>query len=103
MGKKCTETGTCELCLREYTDITVHHLTPKEMGGTFLPTAKLCKPCHKQIHALYKNAELAVRLNSIQLLQQDDKIRKYLKWIRKQPSSKLTKARKSNERKSKGR
>ncbi len=103
MGKKRTETGTCELCLREYTDITVHHLTPKEMGGTFLPTAKLCIPCHKQIHALYTNAELAVRLNSIQLLQQDDKIRKYLKWIRKQPSCKLTKARKSNERKSKGR
>lgn len=85
------------------TDITVHHLTPKEMGGTFLPTAKLCIPCHKQIHALYTNTELAVRLNTIQLLQQDDKIRRYLQWIRKQPSSKLTKARKSNERKSKGR
>jgi 5-methylcytosine-specific restriction enzyme A len=103
MGKKRKETGTCELCLRADTDITIHHLTPKELGGTFLPTAKLCVPCHKQIHAIYMNAELAVRLNSIELLQQDDKIRKYLKWIRKQPSSKLTKARKSNERKLKGR
>ncbi|MDM5226654.1 HNH endonuclease [Cytobacillus sp. NJ13] len=103
MGKKRTESGTCELCLREDLVITVHHLTPKEMGGTFLPTANLCIPCHKQIHALYTNPELAVRLNKIELLQQDEKIEKYLKWIRKQPSTKLTKAKKSNERKVKGR
>ncbi|PWW27752.1 hypothetical protein DFO73_10762 [Cytobacillus oceanisediminis] len=49
MGKKRTETGACELCLREEVEITIHHLTPKEMGGTFLPTANLCIPCHKQI------------------------------------------------------
>jgi hypothetical protein len=48
MGKKKTETGGCELCLREEVEITVHHLTPKEMGGTFLPTAKLGIPCNKQ-------------------------------------------------------
>ncbi|MBT2688979.1 HNH endonuclease [Bacillus sp. ISL-47] len=103
MGKKRKEIGTCELCLREDVEITVHHLTPKEMGGTFLPTANLCIPCHKQIHALYTNVELAARLNKIELLWQDDKIGKYLKWIKKQPSSKLTKSRKSNERKLKGR
>lgn len=34
MGKRQIEAGTCELCLREDIDITVHHLTPKEMGGT---------------------------------------------------------------------
>ncbi|WP_394136708.1 HNH endonuclease [Cytobacillus oceanisediminis] len=103
MGKKRTETGACELCLREDAEITVHHLTPKEMGGTFLPTANLCIPCHKQIHALYSHVELAARLNTIELLQKDEKIGKYMKWIKKQPSSKLTKARKSNEIKSKGR
>ena len=43
----------CELCEREDVEITVHHLLPKEMGGTFGPTANLCIPCHKQIHALY--------------------------------------------------
>jgi hypothetical protein len=53
--------------------ITVHHLTPKETGGTFLPTANLCIPCHKQIHALYTKVELAARLNKIELLQKDEK------------------------------
>ncbi|HZG70056.1 MAG TPA: hypothetical protein VEY51_00845 [Chondromyces sp.] len=99
MGKKKEQTGVCELCLREGVERTEHHLTPKEMGGTFMPTAMLCKPCHKQIHALYTNEELAARLNTIRDLQQDEKIAAYIKWIRKQPPARLVKTRKSNERK----
>ncbi|KHF27079.1 hypothetical protein LR68_04086 [Anoxybacillus sp. BCO1] len=51
--------GICELCGRDDVVFTAHHLTPKEYGGT--ETAKLCFPCHKQIHALYTNEELASR------------------------------------------
>ncbi|MGX1194899.1 HNH endonuclease [Metabacillus sp. SLBN-84] len=91
--------GTCELCKRQDVETTEHHLTPKEMGGTFMPTAMLCIPCHKQIHALYTNDELAVRLNTIQDLRSDPKIASFIKWIRKQPSTKLVRTRKSNERK----
>lgn len=49
--------GTCELCGRHHVRLTEHHLTPKEEGGTFLPTAMLCIPCHKQIdtRALYES------------------------------------------------
>ncbi|MGP1906550.1 HNH endonuclease [Metabacillus sp. JX24] len=97
MAKK--QLGTCELCKRQEVETTEHHLTPKEMGGTFMPTAMLCIPCHKQIHALYTNDELAVRLNTIQDLRSDLKISSFIKWIRKQPSSKLVRTRKSNERK----
>ncbi|MGD6792797.1 HNH endonuclease [Metabacillus indicus] len=97
MAKK--QLGTCELCKRQEVETTEHHLTPKEMGGTFMPTAMLCIPCHKQIHALYTNDELAVRLNTIQDLRSDQKISSFIKWIRKQPSSKLVRTRKSNERK----
>ncbi|MEK3805741.1 HNH endonuclease [Bacillus sp. FSL H8-0547] len=97
MAKK--QLGTCELCKRQEVETTEHHLTPKEMGGTFMPTAMLCIPCHKQIHALYTNDELAVRLNTIHDLRSDPKISSFIKWIRKQPSSKLVRTRKSNERK----
>ena len=41
------------------------------MGGTFGPTANLCIPCHKQIHALYTNEEIAARLTSIDQLKDD--------------------------------
>ncbi|WP_064092205.1 hypothetical protein [Rossellomorea aquimaris] len=99
MGRKTI--GTCELCSRQQVETTIHHLTPKEVGGTFMPTAQLCIPCHKQIHNLYTNDELGVRLNTIEGLKQNEKIRRFIKWIRKQPSSKLVKTKKSNERKSK--
>ena len=89
----------CELCEREDVDTTVHHLLPKEMGGTFGPTANLCIPCHKQIHALYTNEEIAARLTTINKLKEDPQLSRFLKWIRKQPSTKLMKIKKSNDRK----
>ncbi|MFX3622454.1 MAG: HNH endonuclease [Ectobacillus sp.] len=101
MGKK--QLGVCELCKRESLALTVHHLTPRELGGTLGPTASICIACHKQIHALYTNEELAVRMNTIESLRDDEKISAFVKWIRKQPSTKLVRARKSNERKQKGR
>ncbi|MED4399967.1 HNH endonuclease [Metabacillus fastidiosus] len=91
----------CELCEREPVETTVHHLLPKEMGGTFGPTANLCIPCHKQIHALYTNKEIAIRLTTIQELKEDEQLSRFLKWIRKQPPTKLMKIKKSNERKRK--
>ncbi|MBP1157739.1 5-methylcytosine-specific restriction endonuclease McrA [Paenibacillus sp. PvR052] len=44
MSKK-KEPGLCELCGRKDVETTRHHLTPKEKGGTFLPTANLCVAC----------------------------------------------------------
>ncbi|MDQ0232300.1 HNH endonuclease [Metabacillus malikii] len=91
----------CELCNRNDVETTIHHLVPKEMGGTFGPTATLCIPCHKQIHALYTNEELASRLSTVELLKDDENLSKFIKWIRKQPPSKLMKIKKSNERRQK--
>lgn len=93
---------TCELCGRTEVETTVHHLLPKEMGGTFGATANLCIPCHKQIHALYTNEEIAARLTTIKELQQDEQLARFIKWIRKQPPTKIMKIRKSNERRGRG-
>lgn len=90
---------TCELCGRTEVETTVHHLLPKEMGGTFGATAHLCIPCHKQIHALYTNEEIATRLTTIKDLQMDEQLARFVKWIRKQPPTKLMKIKKSNDRK----
>ena len=90
--------GRCELCLRDDVERTVHHLTPREFGGGPEDTSKLCIPCHKQIHALYPNSELAIRLNTIDKLQDDPEMKKYLKWIKKQPAGKLPRIKKSSYR-----
>ncbi|MBE5961884.1 MAG: HNH endonuclease [Lachnospiraceae bacterium] len=90
--------GKCELCHRQNIGLTKHHLLPREEGGKEEHIAYICEDCHKHIHALYTNRELAIRLSTIQDLQADDKICKYLKFIRKQPSSKKVRSVKSNER-----
>lgn len=100
---KAMQVGKCELCGRDDVEVTIHHLTPKEMGGTFLPTANLCIPCHKQIHAFFPNEELAASLNTIELLRMHPDIHKFLKWIKKQPSTRLPKISKSKGRKHKKR
>ncbi|MEC1587824.1 HNH endonuclease, partial [Bacillus spizizenii] len=50
---------------------------------------------------LYTNQELAVRLNGIDELRSDPQLARFVKWIRKQPSEKLIKTKKSHERKKK--
>lgn len=92
----------CELCGREGVETTEHHLVPREEGGKNMPTARLCIPCHKQIHALYSNRELAVKLYTIERLQKDEKIKKYLDWIRKKPATHIASIKKSRERRTKG-
>jgi 5-methylcytosine-specific restriction enzyme A len=96
---KKKQIAKCELCGREEVEVTIHHLVPKEMGGTFMPTANLCIPCHKQIHALFTNVELASGLNTIDRLRSHPDLQKFLKWIKKQPSTRLPKISKSNARK----
>lgn len=91
--------GTCELCGRSEVDTMVHHLLPKEMGGTFGETANLCIPCHKQIHALYTNDQIAARLSTLKDLLEDEQLSRFVKWIRKQPPTKIMKIKKSNDRK----
>ena len=86
----------CELCKREgVPKVTEHHLVPREEGGKDGEVAWLCENCHKQIHALYTNKELAVKLNTLKSLENDDNIIKYLKYIKKQPATKKVKVTKS--------
>lgn len=63
--------------------VTEHHLMPREEGGKDGEVAWFCESCHKQIHAIYTNKELAIRLNTLDSLENDYNISKYLKYIRK--------------------
>ena len=91
----------CELCEREVPRTTEHHLTPKSVGRrkglkvADLPTAELCPACHKQLHVLFPNRELAQRLDSIEALREDERVARFLTWLRKQPGSKGVRVRKS--------
>ena len=74
----------CQLCLRETPRITVHHLVPKAQGGRFGPKASLCSTCHRQLHATFSVATLAKELDSIEAIEANPEMARYLKWARRQ-------------------
>lgn len=86
---------TCELCNRNVSIITKHHLIPLEKGGKKLDTIHLCPTCHTAIHSLFTNRELASRFNSLELIKRDLKIIKYLKFIENVPGDSFVPIKKS--------
>lgn len=42
----------------------------------------LCRPCHKQIHALFANEALREEFDTIEALRSADRLQGYLGWIR---------------------
>lgn len=90
------EKGICELCKRQPIDLTIHHLIPKEEGGRFSDTAQICIPCHKQVHFLYTNTELAALYSTVDSLKHAPEMKKFISWLRKQPATSLPRMKKSN-------
>ncbi|KGP90773.1 hypothetical protein N780_03645 [Pontibacillus chungwhensis BH030062] len=90
---------SCELCGRGPIETTEHHLVPRQYGGAEGPTAELCKACHKQIHALFTNAELAGFYNTIERLRDHPDMEKYIKWVKKQDPQKKITIKKANRKK----
>ncbi|MFB6300016.1 MAG: hypothetical protein ABEH65_07115 [Halobacteriales archaeon] len=79
---------TCALCRRQFPTeriddpqlIQEHHLVPERRAES--PTVLLCRPCHKQIHALFTNDELRSDYDTIEALRDADRLAEYLAWIR---------------------
>ena len=90
----------CPLCDRiipENVPQSIHHLIPKSKGGKGGKTVLLHHICHKQIHLLFKENELARSMNNIQDLKNHQKLKKFINWIKKRPPSFLSKTYKLNK------
>lgn len=86
--------GHCEFCGREK-PLTKHHLIPRAVhtkkryirrhGKEEMRTrgVDLCKECHDGIHDLYTEKELADNFNTKDLLLEDERVRRHIKWVRK--------------------
>jgi hypothetical protein len=83
----------CDLCEREVSCLTVHHLVPRQKKGTGGPTADLCPACHRQIHIFFDNARLARELNRVERLKDEPRMQRFLAWVRKQDPDRRIKVR----------
>lgn len=85
----------CELCGRSVSALTTHHLIPIHKNGRDGPTAEICSACHRQIHTLFDNTTLARELNTLEKLRADEKVRGFVRWVRKQPPDRRIKVRRA--------
>jgi hypothetical protein len=75
----------CPLCQREIPEHEkeAHHLVPKSKGGR--QTEFIHRICHRQIHALFTETELARTYFSVEALQSHPEIASFLKWLANKP------------------
>jgi HNH endonuclease len=85
----------CPICDRSIpkSQRDAHHLVPKSKGGK--TTEYLHRICHRQIHALFTETELANQLNTASALQAHPEMKKFISWVQTKPEHFYEKTRKS--------
>ncbi len=90
-------TGRCELCQREGVELTRHHLIPRsthqrrrirrqfDRSRREHAILHVCRACHKQIHALIPEMELALRYHSREALLSHPELARFVAWISRRP------------------
>ena len=85
----------CPMCERKipHSQSDAHHLIPKSKGGR--QTEYLHSMCHRQIHALFTETELARQFNSVDGLLAHPDILLFVAWVKTKPGDFMGRIRKS--------
>lgn len=86
----------CPICSRSIPESQkdAHHLIPKSKGGKSFEY--LHRICHKQIHALFKENELAKVLNTAESLRNHSDMQTFINWVKNKPNDFYERAAKSS-------
>jgi hypothetical protein len=89
------EALTCPLCDRLIPPAQrdAHHLVPRSKGGR--QTEYLHRICHRQVHALLTETELAREYSTVEALQAHPGMVQFLAWVRGKPPDFSERTRKS--------
>ena len=89
----------CPLCARAIpaTQRDAHHLVPKMKGGRV--TVALHRICHRQVHALFSETELAREFCTAEKLLANPEIQKFVQWVRTKPDDFFERTRRAGRRK----
>lgn len=95
MNPASPEAVVCPLCERAIPPAQrdAHHLVPKSKGGR--QTKFLHRVCHRQIHALLTETELARRYNTVDALLAHPELQAFLAWVKTKPDDFFVRTRKS--------
>lgn len=93
----------CPICNRELGEVLIedHHLIPKTFKGKEVITIHAI--CHRTIHSIFSERELLHEFNTVENILSNDKIQKFVKWIKNKPLDFYIKTKDSVERKNKRR
>ena len=82
-----TESLICPICDRSIPNSQkdAHHLIPRSKGGK--STEFLHKICHKQIHALFNENELAKTFNTAKSLKEHPDMQIFINWVKNKPDA----------------
>lgn len=85
----------CPLCERRIpkSQRDEHHLIPKSHGGRH--TAVLHRICHRQIHAIFTETELARQYSTVEELKAQAEMVGFIEWVRLKPDDFFERTRKS--------
>jgi len=92
------KSGACPMCER-VVPLTFHHLRPRITHSKYVKQGfskeqllttgiDVCRACHSQIHTLFSNEELAKSFYTLELLLENEKVQKWVKYISKQRPTK---------------
>lgn len=89
---------TCALCGRAVPPAQqdAHHLVPRCEGGR--ETVIVHRICHRQIHALFTETELARHYATPAALLAHPRIQAFVQWVRRKPDDFYERTRKSRTR-----
>ena len=85
----------CPLCERVIpaSQKDAHHLVPKSKGGRH--TEYLHRICHRQIHALLTETELARQFSTVEALLAHPEMARFVAWVKTKPEDFYERTRKS--------
>lgn len=75
----------CSLCNRviPLDHLDKHHLIPKSKGG--VEVVKIHRACHRQIHMLLTENELAKHFNTVEKILLHPDMQNFVQWIKDKP------------------
>lgn len=85
---------TCVLC-RRHVALTLHHLIPRKVHrrryfrkhytrDQLNAGILICRLCHRGLHKLYDEMQLAKNLSTLELLLADPLVAKHVSWVARQ-------------------